>query len=933
MASTGRIPFAQSPAAHSPPANPLFPIDEVDEEGVERMWPLDVGMAALGGLVLYMVWNYLSFEDTRILHNRMTYLIAVPLITIAISFVLHFIASQFVQKSIQVGFLFSTIVHLLLLILAVQLVIFPHYFPEAFAGAKPERSPIRKTVPEYLFQKPEETEAVTPDWSQPVDAETTSRVVPREERKLPPVARSAPQLEIPRPREKPKPAPRKFLMERPEPEASIPKPADAPSKLARRRMQRDTPAMPAQASPQAPTVETTPMPSAQVARAEKPTTPSRAERRRPSPTVSIAAAAPDLPRVEPLPSPTPAIRKLADAMPQVGTSGLSRQRSQRRRPDRAAPAGSAPAPPSVAIAKLDVTAERMIAPIDTPIERRSEAVGAQLSAAASDSSAPAVTSQIDESAGNLPQRSELASMAGLPQPTVEMQEFSRPRSTRRRGRSGQGQAAGDAPDAGAIAEMLADAQSESGDAGQKTDDAAERAMRNTEIERSARADDDGLPDLSTTADPMFDLAAPEGPAGLAKAFAEKAGVIPSTDPVEMASMDLSRDRRERREVGGPVTPAGMAIAAVEKFSRRVQRTNGGAAPAPAGMVGPATEEAIELGLAYLASLQNEDGSWSLQGHGEEVLLQSDTAATGMCLLAFQGAGYTHRQHQYASVVAKGLAFLIQNQKSNGDLYRLENAVSDQNVALYSHGIASLALCEAYGMTQDSELREPAQQCINYIEATQHRRRGGWRYTPQVSSDTSVTGWMMMAVKSGELSNLDVSPDVYKGIDRWLSLAKVSPTRRDLYVYNPYAPDTPQQAHGRRPSPTMTSVGILMRMYSGWSRENPDMQSAADYILASPPKIGTRRAPMRDTYYWYYATQVMFHMGGDYWKKWSGYLTPVLIDSQIKRGPEAGSWDPEYPVPDRWSPHGGRLYVSAMNLLNLEVYYRHLPIYEETAGED
>ncbi len=410
-------------------------------------------------------------------------------------------------------------------------------------------------------------------------------------------------------------------------------------------------------------------------------------------------------------------------------------------------------------------------------------------------------------------------------------------------------------------------------------------------------------------------------------------MLPSDEPVEMASMDLSRERRERRKVGGPITPAGTAIATVEEFSRRVQRTKGGASPAPAGMVGPETEQAIELGLAYLASTQKEDGSWSLQGHGEDVILHSDTAATGMCLLAFQGAGYTHREHQYAAVVAKALKFLLRNQKSNGDLYRLEDPTSNQNVALYSHGIASLALCEAYGMTQDRELKESAQRCIDYIAATQHRRRGGWRYTPQVSSDTSVTGWMMMAVKSGELSGLKVPPEVYEGINQWLSLAKLSPTRLDRYVYNPFAPDTPQQAHGRIPTPTMTSVGILMRMYSGWSRENPDMQSAAKYILEYPPRVGTRREPLRDTYYWYYATQVMFHMGGDYWKKWSGYLTPVLIDSQIKRGPQAGSWDPEFPVPDRWAPHGGRLYVSAMNLLNLEVYYRHLPIYENTAGNE
>lgn len=914
-----------------PPRPPTFDVDETEDEVSEPMWLLDVSMAALAGLVLSIVWNYFSPDDRRVLHNRWTYLISIPLITIALSIGLRFIASQFVKKSIQLGFLFSTIVHLLLLILAVQLVIFPHYFPDAFAGMKPERSPIRKTVPEYIFKNPKATEVVSPDWSQPVDAETTSPMVPREERQLPPLARSAPQLEMPRPSEPPRPTLQKYWMERPEPEAAKPKPADSPSKLARQRIERETSTMPAEAFPQAPAVEITPLPRDHVTKAEKVTAASRSNPPQTSPSVAMAADAPDLSRIESVPSPTPVTRPLADAMPQVGTSGIARQPSQRRQPRREPPAGSAPAPPTVSIARLDAGAPRLVTPIEIPTLRRSDAVGAQLSMASADSSVPAVTTQPEETAGNLPQRSETASMAGSPVTAMEMQELSRPRSTRRRGRLGQGQAAGDAPNVGAIAQLLAEANGQTSET-QERNDAAERSINTTQLRQATRDAIAGIPDLSPAFVPTLDLMAPDGPPGLAAELADQAGMLPADEPVDMASMDLSRQRRERRRVGGPVMPAGTAIAAVEEFSRRVQRTTGGAAAPPPGTVGPETEEAIELGLAYLAATQSDDGSWSLQGHGEEVVLHSDTAATGLCLLAFQGAGYTHRQHQYASVVAKGLNFLRKNQKTNGDLYRLENPTSNQNVALYSHGIASLALCEAYGMTQDRELKEPAQQCINYIAATQHRRRGGWRYTPQVSSDTSVTGWMMMAVKSGELSGLEVPPGVYEGMDRWLSLAKLSPTRLDRYVYNPFAPDTPQQAHGRRPTPTMTSVGILMRMYAGWHRENPDMQSAAKYILSHPPRIGTRQEPFRDTYYWYYATQVMFHMGGDYWEKWSGYLTPVLIDSQIKRGPQAGSWDPEFPVPDRWSPHGGRLYVSAMNLLNLEVYYRHLPIYDETAGD-
>src|SRR5690606_35597004 len=120
-------------------------------------------------------------------------------------------------------------------------------------------------------------------------------------------------------------------------------------------------------------------------------------------------------------------------------------------------------------------------------------------------------------------------------------------------------------------------------------------------------------------------------------------------------------------------------------------------------------EAIERGLAYLAERQNPDGSWSLQGHGEEIQIRSDSAATGLALLAFQGAGYTHKQHQYAETVARGLEFLLRIQRSNGDLFRPEDDASNRNAWFYSHGIAALALGEAYGMTRDPELREPAQR--------------------------------------------------------------------------------------------------------------------------------------------------------------------------------------------------------------------------------
>jgi hypothetical protein len=194
----------------------------------------------------------------------------------------------------------------------------------------------------------------------------------------------------------------------------------------------------------------------------------------------------------------------------------------------------------------------------------------------------------------------------------------------------------------------------------------------------------------------------------------------------------------------------------------------------------------------------------------------------------------------------------------------------------------------------------------------------------------VTGWMMMALKSGELAGLTVPAKTYDRIEQWLNSAQGSAQDRHLYRYNPQAPNTDTQRHGRVPTPTMTAVGLLMRLYGGWRRDHPIMIAGSDYLKQNLPAIGTMREPLRDTYYWYYGTQVMFHMGGSAWEQWNGRLYPLLVDSQIRQGEFAGSWSPHTPIPDRWAPHGGRLYVTTMNLLSLEVTYRHLPLYVDTA---
>ena len=55
-----------------------------------------------------------------------------------------------------------------------------------------------------------------------------------------------------------------------------------------------------------------------------------------------------------------------------------------------------------------------------------------------------------------------------------------------------------------------------------------------------------------------------------------------------------------------------------------------------------------------------------------------------------------------------------------------------------------------------------------------------------------------------------------------------------------------------------------------------------------------------------------------------HVRQELPKHQITAGKERGSWDPSR---DAHGELGGRLYVTCLCTFMLEVYYRHLPIYD------
>ena len=121
---------------------------------------------------------------------------------------------------------------------------------------------------------------------------------------------------------------------------------------------------------------------------------------------------------------------------------------------------------------------------------------------------------------------------------------------------------------------------------------------------------------------------------------------------------------------------------------------------------------------------------------------------------------------------------------------------------------------------------------------------------------------------------------------------------------------------------MTAIGTLMRIFRGRPKTDPTIIKAIDYLAKEGPSP-------KDVYYNYYGSQVLFQIGGKQWKSWNTILREYLINSQEKEGHMAGSW--WFPG-DPSNQTGGRLYVTAMACLTLEVYYRYMPVFEPATAD-
>ena len=232
--------------------------------------------------------------------------------------------------------------------------------------------------------------------------------------------------------------------------------------------------------------------------------------------------------------------------------------------------------------------------------------------------------------------------------------------------------------------------------------------------------------------------------------------------------------------------------------------------------------------------------------------------------------------------------------------------------MYDHGMGTIALAEAYGLTKDPELSDPLRKAVAFILYAQNPDTGGWRYIPGADGDTSVFGWQLMALKSASLAGFEIPPNALDKGRGWLERV-ASGAHGGLYGYQ-----------DKVPLPAMCAEGMFCQQLLGQAPTEERMKESAAYLATMLPSKEKEKA---NFYFWYYGSLALYQHQGPIWEQWNQRLREILVSSQSRDADDAGSWDPN----GQWSRETGRVVTTALATLSLEVYYRYLPLYGMTTA--
>ncbi len=312
----------------------------------------------------------------------------------------------------------------------------------------------------------------------------------------------------------------------------------------------------------------------------------------------------------------------------------------------------------------------------------------------------------------------------------------------------------------------------------------------------------------------------------------------------------------------------------------------------ANEITPELTQAVKRGLAFLASTQNEDGSFGRGRYGRHA------GISALCGLAFMADGNLPGRGEFGEQVSRALEYVLSNKSESGLL-----AAESTTGPMYGHGFATLFLGEIYGMNpHDSRVRDVLVRAVDLILNSQNDE-GGWRYNPvPYDADVSVTICEVMALRSARNAGIRIPKDT---IDRAVRYVRDCQNIDGGFRY--------MRQPGTSAWPR-TAAGVASLFYAG-VYEDDSIMRGLEFLRTNGSGAGG--GPQMQAHYFYgqyYTSQAMYLAGGSWWAQWWEKARDELLKMQA----EDGSWIDH---------QAGGSYATAMALIVLQMPNRYLPIFQ------
>jgi len=342
-------------------------------------------------------------------------------------------------------------------------------------------------------------------------------------------------------------------------------------------------------------------------------------------------------------------------------------------------------------------------------------------------------------------------------------------------------------------------------------------------------------------------------------------------------------------------------------------------------VTPEHAAAVDRGLAWLASNQAPDGSWSakigfkLNNDYSQTATGGHVGVTALAGTAFLAGGYTPERGQYAEVLSRALDYVLAGVQDDG-------YVTMNGSRMYSHAFATLFLAEACGMTHRNDVRAKLQKAVDFIVETQNQE-GGWRYVPfSPESDMSIVVCQAIALRAARNIGIRVPRSTIDRAARYVvDSAITEDSQRSLHSF--YVDEVGafnyQRNRGSRSSFPLTAAGVTALHGLGIYSDEA-IRRGLDYLRKNLTGFNQTygRRDGGHYFFWYghyYGVQAMYTAGTAFQDNyWEPYFEEVRGELLSMQQPD-GSW------PNRIGP--GPTFGTAMAVLILEIPYRYLPIFQ------